>query len=410
LTISQKMTKTRIQSGLQRLALAACGMVVTLIAVDLVVGALLIHDGLFRGRPLPPFGVETNPSQREWLQAEEQYNDSGPNWFDAELGWTLMPSAPGTDPAHFINTIGARGTREYDAVAAEHVTRVACFGDSYTYSDEVPYGHDWASQLEQTDAALEVMNFGVPAYGTDQALLRFRRLAPSLDADVFVLGILVENIGRNVNRYRPLYYPRTSTPVAKPRFVLEDGRLRLVPPPYAERAELLRAVADGSVLQRLWEHEYWDDASHLGWLGRSSLARFGAAWFAYRRRQPELLWGDPNGEPFRVTVALLDTFNSEAPRIGAARALVLVFPRQKELDALVDDDDRYWQPLLDELERRAIPFIDLADALSGPYAAARVEAGAPPLYVGGHLSEEGNRIVAEQMLEWLRAVPGASGR
>ena len=384
-------------------------MAVTLVLVDLVVGALLIEDGTFRGRPLPPFGIETNPAQRVWMQGEHGGSDAETSWFDPELGWTLRPSAPGTDPANFINSIGARGTREYDAAAPEGVTRIACFGDSYTYGHEVPYGQDWASQLEGMDTALEVMNFGVPSYGTDQALLRFRRLGRSLDADVMVLGILVENIGRNVNRYRPLYYPRTMTPVAKPRFVLEDGRLRLIELPFSKRSEFVSALSDGSMLELVSAHEHWDDTSRLGWLSHSSLARFGAAWFAYRRRQPDVLWRDTEGEPFRVSLALLDAFHSEAHDAGAARALVLVFPREKELDALVQRDDRYWQPLLDELERRAIPHLDLADALADQYARAEVDPEVASVYRGGHLSQAGNRIVAERLLEWLSPAAESPG-
>jgi hypothetical protein len=400
----------RIRSVKQRPVLLAMWMAVTFVLVDLVVGAWLIEDGMFRGRPLPPFGVETNPGQRAWLLAEQGGNDAGSNWFDAELGWTNQPSTPGTSPDGFINSIGARGTREYEAVAPVGVTRIACFGDSYTYGDEVPYGQDWASQLEGMDPALEVMNFGVPAYGTDQALLRFRRLAPSLDADVFVLGILVENIGRNVNRYRPLYYPRTMTQVPKPRFVLDGERLRLVELPFSKRTELVRAVTDGSILERVGEHEYWDDASRLGWLGHSSIARFGAAWFAYRRRQPESLWQDTDGEPFRVSIALLDAFAAEALEAGASRALVLVFPREKELDAMLKRDDKYWQPLLDELQRRAIPFIDLADALAGHHREARAKPDVAPIYRGGHFSPKGNRIVAGRVLEGLTSARPSSGQ
>lgn len=290
------------------------------------------------------------------------------------------------------------------------MTRIACFGDSYTYGDEVPYGQDWASQLERTKARFEVMNFGVPAYGTDQALLRFRRLAKSLDADVFVMGILVENIGRNVNRYRPLYYPRTPTPVAKPRFILEGKRLKLVELPFASRTELVHAVMDGSMLARVNEHEYWDDASRLGWLGRSSLARFGSAWIAYRRRQPESLWRNTDGEPYRVSVALLDAFASEALAAGASRVVVLVFPREKELDTLISERDRYWQPLLAELQRQAIPYLDLAEVLEGPFARTQQDPNAPPIYRGGHFSPEGNRIVAARVLQWLTSAPESSGR
>ena len=41
---------------------------------------------------------------------------------------------------------------------------------------------------------------------------------------------MLENINRVVNRYRP-FYDQSVTPLAKPRFVLRDGRLALLPSP-----------------------------------------------------------------------------------------------------------------------------------------------------------------------------------
>ena len=95
--------------------------------------------------------------------------------------------------------------------------------DDYTYQ----------AFLEAHEPRVEALNFGVPAYGTDQALLRLSREGLR-GARVAVLSLLLENIGRNVNRWRPLWTPRTLTPLAKPRFVLEGGALRLVPQPFED--------------------------------------------------------------------------------------------------------------------------------------------------------------------------------
>ncbi len=82
---------------------------------------------------------------------------------------------------------------------------------------------------------------------------------------------MLENIDRNVNRYPPLWYPRSRAVVTKPRFVLDPtGALRPVPQPFSTRLELCKAVLDGSVLERVRADEYWFDQPAPG------LARFSA--------------------------------------------------------------------------------------------------------------------------------------
>lgn len=370
----------------------------TLVVTDLLVGAFMLEDGRLGERPLPPFGVMPHPRQRAWIEAqvaalEGDDEDPGLGLFDGELGWTNRPGACDRSGRHCFDSIGARGRREYALPRPAGVLRVLCFGDSYTYGSEVVDGDDWPAQIEQLDPGVEALNFGVGGYGTDQALLRFRRVARGLEGQVVCIGLLLENIGRNVNRYRPAYYPSTLACSSKPRFVLEGGELELLPQPFPTREALTNAVRDGSVLERLSEHEYWagDTALFPG-----SIGRILGAWPAYRRRQPGALWTDPDGEPFQVTLALLEAFHAEALASGAERAVVLIFPRQRELDArrASADGQPFWKELTRALAERSIPFIDLSTALLEPSAENE-------LYVGGHLNRAGNGIVAATVLDWL---------
>lgn len=390
----------------KRLLALSLASIVVLVVGDVALSTFVLKDGLLRDRPLPPFGATPHPRQQEWVAARRLdviADDRFEGWFDRELGWTNRRWAKGNLEGQHFNGIGARGKRETEPEPPPGQERVVCFGDSYTYGARVVDGDDWAAQLDAACEEYEVLNFGVQAYGTGQALMRFRRRREALAPDVVVIGILVENIGRNVNRYRPLYYPGSGSALAKPRFVLEDDELRLVPQPFADASELLDAISDGTVVSRVADHEYWTDASDLGVLERSSIARLVLGWRAYQRRQARALWSDTDGEPFRVTLAILETFHREALEGGASRAVVVVFPRQKELASFIDDGERYWQTLLDELERRGIPYVDTAEALREPFARTREDASLPRLYTGGHLSREGNHIVAERLREWLQS-------
>lgn len=383
------MKPPRSTSRSRRLLLAVA---LGLVAVDVGLSAWIGTDGLLLGHPLPPHGAITHPRQRAWVE-ELRAEPRGVGTFDAELGWTVRASAASADGKFRTNSIGARGTREYSVEKPAGVTRVVCVGDSFIWGDEVADADTFEAQLEVLRPDVECVNLGVAAYGTDQALLRWRRDGERLAPDVLVVGLLLENIGRNVNRYRPLWYPGSASAPAKPRFVLAEGALELVPSPFSMRGELADAIDDGSVVARIAEHEYWRAES--GWWGVSSLARCIVAVVSDRERDVERLWRDTEAEPFRVTLALLAAFR--APRV-----IVVVFPRLVDLDGLEDGAQPYWSGLTAELERRGVEHVDLGRVLARALADHHRDGAFLHPFVGGHLSRAGNEIVARQVSERLR--------
>jgi hypothetical protein len=376
----------------------AAGGVASFTLLELVLHLFVLPQ---HWRPLPPFRALNTPEQLAWLarQKEELAGRAEPDGlgtFDAELGWSYRPSSRGAGGLYTIHAGGWRGARDYATPRPDGVARLAAFGESFTFCHEVGDAETWEAQLEALDPRLEVPNLGVGGFGTDQALLRAERELPRLDTDVVLVGLLLENIGRNVTRFRPLWVPQSNNPVAKPRFVLRDGALELVPLPFRERAELVRAIESDAVLELLREHEHWSDPPLPGWLEWSASARLLAERAAYRRRSIRDLWSRP-GEPFDTTLALLERFRELARAHGARDAVVLVFPAQPDLKGLLQEGEKYWERLLDELARRGAPHLDLADAL---VEAARLE-GPAALYGPGHLSAAGNAAVARALRDWL---------
>jgi len=388
-----------VRPNLLRLA----ALLVGLVLIDLAVGLLLIHDGAFGGRPLPPFGALTNPRQAAWLErddsAQARAHDVGR--FDAELGWSYRPGSRSEDGRESFNALGARGQREYAPAPAPGVTRIVCVGDSFTYGEQIADRETFQAMLERRDSTLEVLNFGVGGYGTDQALLRFRHVAPGLGGEVALLGILLENIGRNVNRYRPLWHPNSGATGAKPRFVLRDGTLELVPLPFEERSQLLAAVRDGSVLEALAEHEYWRGRPQLATGSLSSLARIAGGYFAYRARDPRRLWLQPEGEPYRVTMALIEAFQAEARDLGFARSVVLIFPQRSDVDGLLEGQDSYWAGFSADLALRGIEHIDLVEPIAERHAECEADPSQGTVWYGSHFSSVGNDVVARRIQAWL---------
>lgn len=349
-------------------------------------------------RPLPPFGA--GKAQLDWLaRAERELTTGAPppgySRFDAELGWTTEPGHVSADGRIHVNSAGLRSTREHAPEPAPGVRRVLAFGESFTFGEEVADAETWCARLEERVPGLEVLNHGVGGYGTDQALLRFTREARG-PAEAVLVGLLLENAGRNVNRYRPLWYP-LAQPAAKPRYVVTGADLELVPQPFATRADFVAAVRSGDVIARLAEHEHWRASPLPAWLGWSALARLAGARSAYAEREVEALWSDVEGEPFTTTVALLAGFRDAARARGIERVLVVVFPSQAELDRELAGEPRFWATLAAALDARGIEYLDTTDALLEEGRRAGFDA----LWLESHFSPLGNDVVARVVAERL---------
>jgi hypothetical protein len=392
----------------RRAALAALAVLLALALLELVLQGFVLPRAW---RPLPPFGTLEDAQRRAWLERQErelagELPPRGYSQFDALLGWAPRPSSESAGGAVHVNSRGLRGSREYAAgIPAGTLRAVAC-GDSFTFCEEVRDGEAWPAQVEELLPRCEVLNLGVGGYGTDQALLRLERFGLER-VDAVIVGLLLENIGRNVNRYRPLWYP-SAEPAAKPRYVLRESGLELLPQPFATRAELVAAVRSGEVLARLREHEHWAETFLPPGLSWSAAARLLAARRAYAARELEPLWRDTAGEPFRTTLALLAGFRPVARELGSEHVLVLVFPTRADLRRMLETGQRYWQPLLEALAGQGLEYIDL----SGPLGEAERARGPtdPPLYLESHLSPAANRIVASEVARWLAGLlPGLGG-
>lgn len=314
--------------------------------------------------------------------------------FSERYGWALASGAEGVLNGDQIslNAIGARRSAEVGEQPPAGVLRVACYGESFTFGSEVDNGEDWPAQLEDTGAgALEVLNLGVIGWGTDQALLRFRDGHAQLNSDVVLMGLMSENIQRNVNRLVSVRAPKEFVPLVKPRFLLDNGELRLLPQPYASEIDLYEAAVNGKLGHDLASHEWLAESSEgAGWSNVADAVR------AKREREERarwwLQWKEPDGEPFRVTVALLEAFHREALEAGARMAGVVVFC--SILD--ISDQDRELTALHAALDQRGIPYVDLYDVLRARHARG------DGVYGRTHLTAGANREVASTVFEWLK--------
>lgn len=366
----------------RRLARAAAVLLVTLVALEITacVGVrLLTARGLFY---VPP----TTANLAEYMRTR-----------DPVLGWP-SPVSPQGD-------LDASGSRLVPAFPdPSSPACVSLYGDSFTYGEDVDPEHAWGNVLARS-LGCRVSNYGVGGYGTDQALLRFRQKKADA-AKVVLLGILTENILRNVNTYRELLAP--GQPLSfKPRFVVgADGAPTLVP---------IRAPKEEE-LKSLWEHpEAFLEQEYFAPGGPSGVE---AAGFPYllsllRLRKNYKVQAAARGEPthaafyrpdhasggLRVTAAIARAFASEASGRGAFGGVVII-PLPADLEHLRDRGVAAHAPLADELARAGVPHLDT----SAKYLASLAGRDPCSLYVkcrGGHFNEEGYRLLADYVRGWL---------
>jgi len=381
------------------LLLAALVEAGSLAAIALLKSAKGIEYGPLSTTQLPP---EHRRSLERLVSGEAPYY-----CFSPELGWGIKSN--GRVSLYRANSQGIRGDRDYTRALPQDSLRISTFGDSFTHCNDVVNADTWQSQLQEMHPGLEVINFGVSAFGLDQALLRYRHQGREFASDIVFIGYMSENIQRHINVYRPFYAAAAftiETPLAKPRFVAESDTLRLLPNPMTgleSYRELLRRPAE--MLHELGRNDcYFQNKYHRGAgdvlasvrcfkMFRYELAlRLDDSIRLYERG----FYYNSESEAFAVTVGLFDAFVAEALREGAL-PLIVILPSRADLLRYREQGTVVYEPLLRHLERRGHPCVDLMDAFQAYGGEHSIE----ELFIW-HYAPLGNEIVARFLLEELQ--------
>src|SRR3954447_496686 len=320
--------------------------------------------------------------------------------FDQSLGWTVSPSMsrPSNQAVYTSNSAGMRSLREYAVAPPESGPRLAAFGDSFTHCDDVENDECWTAQLEQEVPGTEVLNFGVSGYAPDQAWLRYQQEGRAYKPCAVLIGYMVENVNRVVNRFRPFYQPDTGITLGKPRYLLQGDGLELLPSPARSPLD----YADPAWVEReLGPHDFWYfpgvfaggllDYSHFIRLGRTA---------AYDRKFGDLrddnehagdiAWAyAPDSEGLEVTSRILIQFARQVEADGAT-PVVVVFGRKSDVVAMRHNEKKVYEPLLQRLSRAHVSTIDVTERLFDASKKSGVER-----LIDKHYRAARNEIVAD---------------
>ncbi|MBS3100839.1 hypothetical protein J4204_01775 [Candidatus Woesearchaeota archaeon] len=148
--------------------------------------------------------------------------------YDPELGWARKPDTEKDEIGKFgITTyhIGKNGSRSNPGHESLP-KKISFYGDSFIFGRQVNDNEtcQWhLSELTKTN----VLNFGVGNYGLDQSFLRLKREYPKNRTKIVIMAVVPSTIVRIMDMWKH-YNEFGNTFGFKPRFILKNGKLKLV--------------------------------------------------------------------------------------------------------------------------------------------------------------------------------------
>jgi hypothetical protein len=292
-------------------------------------------------------------------------NRDYPVALDPQLGW-VPKQDPIPDKWVTPATILKDGTRSNGGGEVRDANHpILAVGDSFTFGMAVPDWQTWPAQLEQLSGRT-VINGGVSGYGIDQAFLRAKNLLSRYRISTVIFSFIPDDIRR--------CQTSVGWGAAKPYFDFKDGRLTLenVPVPPS-----LRSAPKESGLLTILEHSR---------LAHSVLQRlFPGWWLAPQRLWDKYVHNEEEGR--KVACALLHELEGLTKAHGS-ELIILIQHRQEQTASELASGANVLSCLSDP----ATHVLDLKSALSDKR-----------LYLpdGGHMSAEGNKFVAGEILKIL---------
>ncbi|SRR5579884_472958 len=351
---------------------------------------LLLAEGVLRAVPaLLPTVIRVQQASRDTVAPLFQ-EEPTLGWRGQPNGHGRVPTDAGEIPAS-QNALGYRGEM-YPEDKPAGVWRVVFLGDSNTWGWGVADGEEFPLLTEQRLRAsspnVQVLNFALPSFGTDQEYLTYVNVARRYHPDLVVLVFFAGNdFADNISEYNP------DGTRGKPHFVLDNGELRLIPTPTAAGSGPRggkRSPSSGlsSLVNELKESSLTLAVARVELAYLKGQSSAGGA-DANRSRTLDYQQDGP-----AVTEALLKRLDADV-RADGAQLVVALLPPPRDIQLQVGPRQPGGQPqsVLTWACGLGLSVVDLSPAV----AAADQEAGTAwrGTVAGPHLNPVANRKVAD---------------
>lgn len=313
--------------------------------------------------------------------------------YDPYLGWSNGPDVSYEhEGSHYQTSKDRIRINPHES----EIVRISAYGDSFTFGDEVENDETFPYFLSRLTNS-NVINYGVSAYGTDQALRRLEQnLRTGRKTDVVVLEFIQDSIKRNMNMYLVFKYgfEKWTRYMFKPMLHESPGGYEWVDNPLQE----LAGTDDVLEAYRVSKHYDWfyqDPEPSVSFPYTVSAVK--TIWFLWQRKSagaPD--WGHAPSE--RKMTELIGRYAALAEEFDFVPVLIYIPLGFEIREYLSGNTGQRFSSFLSETARdyqgTSMIVIDLARELQ------EME-NRPPMedfYVrpyDGHPSALGNRVIAE---------------
>ncbi len=302
--------------------------------------------------------------------------------YDDQLGWVNVPETIAKDVygqgrTVTINAQGFRARREFADTVPGGKTRIICIGDSFTLGYGVGDADTWCAQMEASSKDLELLNMGQGGYGFDQAYLWYMRDGFKLDHDIHLVCLNYDQLDR-------MFY-NTFFGYGKPTLKREGNQIVPNHVPIPVRAYYVPWLTQNARL-----------------LESSRTVQLFARVFANQPRAGTVMSVEERDQLVDRAISEMASLN----RTHGSRTVVVWFPTDE--DCFTSRFDKVRGRTLQAARDMQIPVIDLVASFRSQPSDKLPRLFIQPDevdvdYIGaeGHYTIEGNRFVAQRLVEEL---------
>jgi hypothetical protein len=307
---------------------------------------------------------------------------------DAELGWVLAPNlqqryGPDRSLSFTTGVLGERMPDSHQRPAPQG--GILAIGDSFTAGEEVADGDTWPAQIEPLLGA-PVINAGVMGYGIDQIVLRAEQLVPKLRPHFLLVGLMAEDSIRNAMS--------VFGGAPKPYFKVENGALALHNVPVPRQASSTRDIG---LVRAIFGRSY---------LAHVIMMRVDPTWWV-ANLQMHLAPG--TNESMQISCLLMQRLAQLRDQYEMHVGVIVLYGAAEVLEK---EPPAYGTQLIDCAQQAGLDVVDDFAVLrsvgerQGPEAFNSLwvlhekrKMGLASMQVYGHMSGEGNRLLAAFIAE-----------
>jgi hypothetical protein len=336
-----------------------------------------------------------------------------PDLEQARNNWTALSSIVDDE----IGGYRASGAKHNSEFPDGEPSCGSAYGDSLVGGAEVANDEGWVEQLSHL-LGCRVSNYAVGNYGTDQALLRFRRIQDN--SSIALLGINPNNVMDNVSQYDALLGAPLEPTALKGRFLFDTSdRLQWLPRP---RLDSDAFVAMNRSPAETLPHSYFlpdtrDGPVTLGFPYTVTLARAALKTRLHnillrRAEWSGLYAADHPSGALRLMAAICQDF-AELAKARGKRPIIVMLPLAASFRERANYGQFEYAPLVAALQAKGVEVFDpgktMIDGLAGRSACEFYTRAHPttawlmsPAPCGGHFSVVGNTTIARLVAAELR--------